>query len=71
MCFFAKKKSTVVEHKYSQEESETPKVSEPAAAYKVSEKRKVFSEEELSHGIPVEESRRRLTEIIHNHYHQQ
>ena len=32
MCFFAKKKSTVVEHKYSQEESETPKVSEPAVS---------------------------------------
>ena len=28
MSIFAKKKSTVMEHKYSQEESETPKVSE-------------------------------------------
>ena len=56
---------------YSTEESKTPAVSEPAAAYRVTEKRRVFSEEELSHGIPVEESRRRLTEIIYNHYHQQ
>ena len=30
MCIFAKKKSTIMEHKYSQEESETPMVSEPA-----------------------------------------
>ena len=29
MCIFTKFKSTVMEHKYSQEESETPKVSEP------------------------------------------
>ena len=29
MCIFAKKKSTIMEHKYSQVESETPKVSEP------------------------------------------
>lgn len=32
MCIFAKKKSTIMEHKYSQEESETPKVSEPAVS---------------------------------------
>jgi hypothetical protein len=32
MCIFAKKKSTIMEHKYSQEEPETPKVSEPAVS---------------------------------------
>lgn len=56
---------------YSTEESKASIASEPAAAYGVAEKRRVFSEEELSHGIPLEESRRRLTVLIYNHYHQQ
>lgn len=55
---------------YSTEETKTPMAAEPEAAYKVSEKRRIFSEEDLSHGIPVEESRRRLTELIYSHYHQ-
>ena len=59
-----------MEYKHPQEESETPKVSEPAVAYQVTEQRRVFSEEEISNGIPLEESRRRLTEMIYNHYHQ-
>ena len=36
MCIFAKKKTTVMEHKYSQEESETPKVSEQFVSRKCS-----------------------------------
>ena len=58
-------------HDYSSKEPKPTMASEPVAAYGVAEKRKVFSEEELSHGIPLEESRRRLTEMIYNHYHQQ
>ena len=54
----------------TEEERETSMASEPAAIYGIVE-RKIFSEEELSQGIPVEESRRRLTELIYNHYHQQ
>ena len=61
----------VMENQYPQEEPEIPKVNEPIAAYKISENHRLFSEEELSHGISVEESRRRITEIIHNYYHQQ
>ena len=34
------------------------------------EQHRVFTDEELSHGIPVEESRRRLTKLINNHYQQ-
>ena len=56
---------------YPIEEPKPTMASEPVAAYEVTEERKVFSEEELSHGIPLEESRRRLTELIYNHYHQQ
>jgi len=55
---------------YSTEDPQAPMASEPAAIYGVSEKRKIFSDEELSRGIPVEESRRRITELIYNHYHQ-
>lgn len=55
----------------TEEERETSMASEPAAIYGIVEKRKIFSEEELSQGIPVEESRRKLTELIYNHYHQQ
>jgi hypothetical protein len=32
MCIFTKYKSTIMERKYSQEESEIPKVSEPAVS---------------------------------------
>ena len=56
---------------YPIEEPKPTVASEPVAAYEVAEERRVFSEEELFHGIPLEESRRRLTEMIYNHYHQQ
>ena len=45
-------------------------VSEPSAVYGMATEMRVFSEEELSHGIPLEESRRRITEMIYNHFHQ-
>ena len=71
MCIFALKNTRDMTHDYPTEESKPTMASEPVAAYGVAEKRKVFSEEELSHGILLEESRRRLTEIIYNYYHQQ
>ena len=46
-------------------------VSEPTAVYGMATELRVFSEEELSHGIPLEESRRRITEMIYNHFHPQ
>jgi hypothetical protein len=46
-------------------------VSEPSAVYGMATEMRVFSEEELSHGIPLEESRRRITEMIYNHFHPQ
>lgn len=51
--------------------SDEQSVSEPSAVYGMATKMKVFSEEELSHGIPLEESRRRITEMIYNHFHPQ
>ena len=71
MCIFANNKSTVMEHKYSQEESETPKVSEPVPEYGTVAKQtyRIISDEEIAQCIPLEESRRRLTEKIYNFYH--
>lgn len=46
-------------------------VKEPEYVYQAIRRSRIFSEEELSHGITVEESRRRLTELIYNHYHPQ
>jgi hypothetical protein len=71
MCIFALQNTSDMANDYPIEEPKPTMASEPVAAYGVAEKRKVFSEEELSHGIPLEESRRRLTELIYNHYHQQ
>lgn len=58
-------------HKYPTEKPKTPTVAEPVATYSVLEQQRVFTDEELSHGIPVEESRRRLTKLIYDHFHQQ
>lgn len=60
----------IMAREYSTEDPQIPMAGEPAAIYGVTEKRKIFSDEELSRGIPVEESRRRITELIYNHYHQ-
>ena len=71
MCIFAKKKSSIMEHKYSQEEPETPKVNEPVPEYGTVAKQtyRIISDEEIAQCIPLEESRRRLTEKIYNFYH--
>ncbi len=56
---------------YTDEEPETQKVSEPAAEYgtTVREHLRVVSDEELSTYMPLEESRRLLTEKIYRVYH--
>ena len=56
---------------YDNKNSDVQGVSEPTIAYGVAREMKIFSEEELSHGIPLEESRRRITEMIYNHFHPQ
>ncbi len=61
----------VMECEYDMKESNMQKVGEPELVYGIATKARVFSEEELSHGITVEESRRRITELIYNHYHHQ
>ena len=55
----------------SLEEFNMQEVREPEFVYRATRRSRIFSEEELSHGISVEESRRRITELIHNHYHPQ
>ena len=60
-----------MEYKHPQEESETPKVNEPTAEYGVAAKTtyRVISDEEMAQCIPLEESRRRITEMIYKFYH--
>ena len=58
-------------HEYDSKDSDVQSVNESAVVYGKSTEMKVFSEEELSHGIPLEESRRRITEMIYNHFHPQ
>lgn len=56
---------------YPIEESETPMVNEPVAEYGIAAKttRRLISDEEIAQCIPLEESRRRLTEKIYKFYH--
>lgn len=56
---------------YPTEEPETSMVNEPAAEYGVAEKTacRIISDEEMARCIPLEESRRRLTEKIYKFYH--
>lgn len=56
---------------YTDEEPETQKVSEPATEYGtvVQEHLRVVSDEELETYMPLEESRRLLTEKIYRVYH--
>lgn len=56
---------------YDSKDSGVQSVNEPAVMYGMATELRVFSEEELSHGIPLEESRRRITEMIYNHFHPQ
>ncbi|MBR6132252.1 MAG: hypothetical protein IKQ20_10385 [Bacteroidales bacterium] len=60
-----------MEKDYPIEESETPKVNEPVAEYGVATKTtyRIISDEEIAQCIPLEESRRRMTEKIHKLYH--
>ena len=70
MCIFTKFKSTVMEHKYSQDESETPKISEPAAAYQIAEQPRVFSEEEIARCFELDEFKQHMDDLVestHNH----
>lgn len=56
---------------YNDNEPEIQSVSEPAAEYGVAARKayRVISDEEIARCIPLEESRRRLTEKIYNFYH--
>ena len=56
---------------YPTEEPENPMVNEPVAEYGVAAKTtyRVISDEEIEQCIPLEESRRRLTEKIYKFYH--
>ena len=56
---------------YSTEESKTSMASEPVAEYGVASKTtyRVISDEEIAQCMPLEESRRRLTEKIYKLYH--
>lgn len=56
---------------YNDNEPEIQRVSEPAAEQGVTSRKayRVISDEEIARCIPIEESRRRLTEKIYNFYH--
>lgn len=56
---------------YNDNEPEIQSVSEPAAEYGIAARKayRVISDEEIARCIPLEESRRRLTEKIYNVYH--
>lgn len=56
---------------YSTEESKASMASEPVAEYGVTSKTtyRVISDEEIAQCMPLEESRRRLTEKIYKFYH--
>lgn len=60
-----------MEKDYPIEESETPKVNEPVTAYGVAAETtyQIISDEEIAPCIPLEESRRRMTEKIYKFYH--
>ena len=57
--------------KYDNNEPEIQSVNEPAAEYGIAARKayRVISDEEIARCIPLEESRRRLTEKIYNFYH--
>ena len=57
--------------KYNKKESEIQSVNEPTTEYGIAAKKtyRVISDEEIARCIPLEESRRRLTEKIYNRYH--
>ncbi len=65
------KSDMIMASDYSTEESQTPMASEPAAEYGTVAKRhlRVVSDEELASYMPLEESRRLITEKIYRFYH--
>jgi hypothetical protein len=65
------KKNYYMAKDYPIEEPESPMVNEPAAEYDVAAKTtyRIISDEEMAQCIPLEESRRRLTEMIYKFYH--
>ena len=71
MCIFAATIVMTMASEYNNEDTGIQNASEPSVVYEMDTEMKLFSEEELSHGIPLEESRRRITEMIYNHYHPQ
>ena len=58
-------------HTYSMEEEDIPMVTEPDMEFGTIGKRacRVISDEEVERCIPLEKSRRRLTEKIYRFYH--
>lgn len=58
-------------HTYSMEEEDIPMVREPDMEFGTVAKRacRVITDEEIARCIPLEESRRRLTEKIYRFYH--
>lgn len=59
-----------MEHNYSQEESETPKVSEPEVAYQMAEQYRVISEEEIARCFELDEFKQHMDDLVestHNH----
>ncbi len=62
---------TDMERKYDENEPEMQGVSEPEAAYGTATEKayRTISDEEIARCIPLEESRRKLTEKIYKIYH--
>lgn len=58
-------------HTYSMEDEDTPMVGEPEMKFGTVAERacRVITDEEIARCIPLEESRRRLTEKIYKFYH--
>ncbi len=62
---------TDMERKYDENEPEMQGVSEPETAYGTAAEKayRTISDEEIARYIPLEESRRKLTEKIYKIYH--
>ena len=70
-CIFAVRNIPNMAREYDTNEPETQGVSEPSAEYGTAVKKsyRIISDEEIARCIPLEESRRRLTEKIYKFYH--
>ncbi len=71
MCIFALQNTRDMANDYPIEEPKPTMASEPVAEYGTVAKQayRVISDEEIARCIPLEESRRRLTEKIYKFYH--